>query len=459
VGKDAILAALKEKINQERAARGEPEKVERVKRVKPPPAVGLQAKSEENEEVVQERERRRAELQRAKDGSPEAQTTALASESNYSEASEVDEAERPEPVVDADGVKREDMADKAPIPSPQLTAYPHFQLYPPQASYSGRTWHSDAHPGLAPSVVQQMDSIHAARQARLFGTSALQAAQLHDQPGDVDTASLQGVLPVQTGAPAAAENGQSTTDTATTTVEEEEEESETDSDASVTSHLLRGAVRSIGMTQGWEDPSYSSDPSLRAHHARCVLEQAILELNRKHAPSPATLQKRRDLMYSVRKKLNGLLPEWRPDFQYSIAAFGSTAYGLDTDTSDLDLCIIDPKRPDGFRHAWDLYDISPDSSGLPGGGEGATSTDEADAPQQRNWATDRKTELGLDAIYEVRRLAGVLRRMGCKDVVPIPSAGVPIVKFKSPDGIKADMVSALCSLSAKHVKRAHMLIP
>ena len=72
--------------------------------------------------------------------------------------------------------------------------------------------------------------------------------------------------------------------------------------------------------------------------------------------------KRRELMEKVRKKVNGLLSEWRPDFQYQILPFGSTAYGLDTDNSDLDLCIFDPKRPEGFRHAADLYDLDADEA-------------------------------------------------------------------------------------------------
>ena len=435
VGRDAILAALKERTNLERAARGEPEKLERVRRAKPTTTESGKSaeKVEEEQAAKDELEKKRAELQRAKDGLPEVEQTEEANDSGALETGSSSSSIS----ADGDGVKREDMLNTESSAQHPAASYPNFQLYPAaQGGYNARTWHTAAHPGLAPSVVQQMNSIQAARQARMMGASAQQAAyQLQDQPGDIDTAAVQGVLPTLHN------NDQSTTDTATTTVEEEEtEESETDSDASVTSHLLRGAVKSTGMAQGWEDPSYTIDPFSKAHHARCVLEQAILELNRRHMPSNVTLQKRRDLMYAVRKKLNGLLPEWRPDFQYQIAAFGSTAYGLDTDTSDLDLCIIDPKRPDGFRSAWDLYDVSPETH-AGGEGGGATSTEEGEAShQQQNWAIDRKTELGLDTIYEVRRLAGVLRRMGCKDVVPIPSAGVPIVKFKSPDGIKADMV-------------------
>lgn len=47
----------------------------------------------------------------------------------------------------------------------------------------------------------------------------------------------------------------------------------------------------------------------------------------------------------------------------------------------------------------------------------------------------------LDAIYNVHRVAGILRSMRFREVHPIPSAGVPIVKFVSQHGIKADLNS------------------
>lgn len=453
-GREKILAALKEKTDSERRARGEPEKKERVRRP-PRPATEPEGKQAEGdkEDARLELERKREELQRLKDGlpplDPEPESAPEQGEepvhleaAQYLPASPVPAAPSSSAEEDSDGVKRVDQLHQGTSLPSDRGSYPHFQLYPPStAAYNSRTWNTDAHPGLSADVVSQMDSISAARQARQFGTTASTSAaaaltdaaeRLQNGQEHVDAASVQGSLPARLPAEVTTA-GESTTDaTATTTMDEDDgSESETDSNASVTSHLLRVSVRSVAQTRGWRSSATSS-----ASVSRWVLEQSILELNRRHSPSPLTLQKRRELMYAVRKKLNGLLPEWRPDFQYQIAAFGSTAYGLDTDTSDLDLCIIDPKRPEGFRSARDLYDIEGQDAQAAGG----ASTDEE---QNFRWGPqDRKTELGLDAIYEVRRLAGLLRRMGCKDVVPIPSAGVPIVKFKSADGIKADMVSA-----------------
>lgn len=121
------------------------------------------------------------------------------------------------------------------------------------------------------------------------------------------------------------------------------------------------------------------------------------------------------MVADIRRKLDGMLDAWRYDFRYQLVAFGSTAYGLDTDSSDVDLCIIDPKRPDGFRSAADLYDLGDD-------------------PKKRQ-------RLDLDPIYDVRRVAGALRRLGYPDVRPIPGAAVPIVKFTTREGIRADIVS------------------
>lgn len=149
------------------------------------------------------------------------------------------------------------------------------------------------------------------------------------------------------------------------------------------------------------------------------------------------------MLLAVQRHLNGTFAGGHYHApKYELRAFGSTAYGLDTDASDLDLCIIDYKRPDGFRNALDLYEIEQD---LP-----MTSTD--DEVGQSPWKKGKKARSRspdrnagqqrlLDPVYDVKRLAGVLRRMGMREVIPIPTAGVPIVKFVDHAGIKADMVS------------------
>lgn len=231
------------------------------------------------------------------------------------------------------------------------------------------------------------------------------------------------------------------------TADAEEDFDDGASDTSQTSALIRGVARDSDMSRGWEDLDTSFNAKSKA---RQRLQDSIYELNRRHRPSPAIIAARQEMLTAIRKRLNWLLGEdFAPDFQYHLKTFGSTAYGLDTDSSDLDLCIIDPRRPDGFRNAADLYDVdqirnAPD--------EVMPSTEEDEehrntTPMQRfrknkRWAEPAgRKPLVLDEIYNIVRLANLLRKMGHEQVVAIPGAVVPIVKFKSPGGIKADMVS------------------
>ncbi|EJD07901.1 uncharacterized protein FOMMEDRAFT_138017 [Fomitiporia mediterranea MF3/22] len=80
--------------------------------------------------------------------------------------------------------------------------------------------------------------------------------------------------------------------------------------------------------------------------------------------------------------------------QYTVECFGSTQYGVDSPTSDLDLVILDHDRENGF---------SPDVS-----------------------------TRSLPVVYNVQNLARSLEYNGFRVFQTIPTASVPIVKFEDP---------------------------
>lgn len=230
------------------------------------------------------------------------------------------------------------------------------------------------------------------------------------------------------------------------TADAEEEVDDGASEASNTSFLIHAVVRDGDMASGWEalDSSYDTTEKKRVR-----LENAIYELDKRHRPSPAVIAARREMLLAIRKRLNWMLKDWAPDFQYRLETFGSTKYGLDTDSSDLDLCIVDPHRPDGFRNACDLYDLSEPING-PKDINASTEEDEENIPstpfsrhkRNKKWAqADTRKKMTLGDVYDVHRLADLLRKMGHQEIIAIPNAVVPIIKFKSREGIKADMVS------------------
>jgi hypothetical protein len=264
-----------------------------------------------------------------------------------------------------------------------------------------------------------------------------------------ETSAIQGILPANTNQPTAL----STTDG--------EEDDGTVSEASDSSVMLRGVVRDLDDRTWGEEAQVPDLEKARLRFGRAVIEldkvsargskmlvsqdakfQMVLQ---RHRANASTLMKRQKMLLAVQRQLNGTFAAGHYHSpKYELRAFGSTAYGLDTDASDLDLCIIDYKRPDGFRNALDLYELEPD---IP-----MTSTDEevGSSPvkkgrkgRSRSPERNAGTQRLLDPVYDVKRLAGLLRRMGMKEVTPIPTAGVPIVKFVDHAGIKADMVRRL----------------
>lgn len=104
----------------------------------------------------------------------------------------------------------------------------------------------------------------------------------------------------------------------------------------------------------------------------------------------ATIRKVQDMVRQVYGK------------EYRVELFGSTSYGVDNPTSDLDLVILDANRMDGFSPSLDLTRLPP--------------------------------------VYDVRALARALWRAGFENIFPIPSASVPIVKFRDPHtGLECDI--------------------
>ncbi|KAK0216967.1 hypothetical protein IW262DRAFT_160448 [Armillaria fumosa] len=86
---------------------------------------------------------------------------------------------------------------------------------------------------------------------------------------------------------------------------------------------------------------------------------------------------------------------------YIVEQFGSTHYGISSANSDLDLVLIDPKRPHG---------VSP-KQGKPHGG-----------------------------IYHIKKIGSLLRKKSYQGVSVIDSASVPIVKFRDPiTGMDCDL--------------------
>ncbi|KAK0444215.1 uncharacterized protein EV420DRAFT_1007345 [Desarmillaria tabescens] len=86
---------------------------------------------------------------------------------------------------------------------------------------------------------------------------------------------------------------------------------------------------------------------------------------------------------------------------YSVEQFGSTRYGISSANSDLDLVLIDPKRPHG---------ASPKQAKPRGG------------------------------IYRIKQVGALLRKKKYHNVSVIDSASVPIVKFKDPiTGMDCDL--------------------
>ncbi len=137
-------------------------------------------------------------------------------------------------------------------------------------------------------------------------------------------------------------------------------------------------------------------------------------LSQTQKASPQALAARQKLIDILTEHLNHSSFNWGHHHDprrnpIRIEPFGSVRFGLATSSSDLDLCLFDPYRPTGF--------------------------------EEKTFRTNSKGE-GLPEIYDMRRLAQRLIRLGLAKVQPIPFSNVPICKFEATvDGelIQADL--------------------
>ncbi|CDR35619.1 hypothetical protein NBRC10512_006491 [Rhodotorula toruloides] len=133
------------------------------------------------------------------------------------------------------------------------------------------------------------------------------------------------------------------------------------------------------------------------------LAKEIMKLYELQRPSKAAVAAREHLIKELEHWLNGERFKWgHPHSPYShplrIEPFGSARFGLGTSTSDLDLCLLDPYRPEGFS--------------------------------EKYFSSRNPTLKDLPDIYNMRRIAKSLERANLSDVRAIAGAAVPICKFK-----------------------------
>ncbi|KAK4057414.1 hypothetical protein OIO90_001483 [Microbotryomycetes sp. JL221] len=138
--------------------------------------------------------------------------------------------------------------------------------------------------------------------------------------------------------------------------------------------------------------------------------QTLYELQR---ATPKVLKARNQLIQFLTRLLNESKFRWRHSHSIKtkpliVESFGSTRFGLSTSTSDLDLCLLDPYRPNGFDSKY------------------FSLTD----PQRLDITK-------LPEIYDMKSLARKLEEAGFDKVRAISHAVVPIVKFECEiDGVK-----------------------
>ncbi|KAL8280590.1 hypothetical protein RQP46_006913 [Phenoliferia psychrophenolica] len=132
------------------------------------------------------------------------------------------------------------------------------------------------------------------------------------------------------------------------------------------------------------------------------LSTEILKLYDTQRATPAALNARQELIRTLTVILNEETFRWNHHHSsYAhpvlVEPFGSVRFGLSTSHSDLDLCIFDPYRPNGFDEKFFR-----------------SATDGGEA---------------LPSIYDMREIGKRLQRRGFKNVRSVPFAAVPIVKF------------------------------
>ncbi|GAA5899744.1 uncharacterized protein JCM6883_005975 [Sporobolomyces salmoneus] len=133
------------------------------------------------------------------------------------------------------------------------------------------------------------------------------------------------------------------------------------------------------------------------------LEAQIHALYDIQRPSPESIAAREHLIseltgYLNRERFHWGHPHSATAMPLSIEPFGSIRFGLGTSTSDLDLCLLDPYRPNGFEDKW--------------------------------YSSRKEHMQDLPDIYQMRKIGNSLYRAGLDNIHPIPDAAVPICKFE-----------------------------
>ncbi|KAA1064735.1 hypothetical protein PGT21_013013 [Puccinia graminis f. sp. tritici] len=146
---------------------------------------------------------------------------------------------------------------------------------------------------------------------------------------------------------------------------------------------------------------HPSGPLLPIQRQFQLVGNQIFEYVRLLTPDAHLMNERSKLVHFIsqvinRSKLGKRPPGSQP---YTLQVFGSISFGLDSIDSDLDICILDPDRPQGL--------------------------DEADC----------STPKALPKVYNVKLLSHIFNYAQFIDVRPIPLAKTPILKFRSPNGL------------------------
>ncbi|BGP19664.1 hypothetical protein JCM10213v2_007760 [Rhodosporidiobolus nylandii] len=133
------------------------------------------------------------------------------------------------------------------------------------------------------------------------------------------------------------------------------------------------------------------------------LEKEIMRLYETQRPTPESIDAREHLIYELTSWLNSEPFRWghqhsRYTSPLRIEQFGSMRFGLGTSSSDLDLCLLDPYRPNGFV--------------------------------EKFFSSADQYLKELPDIYNMRKIGRSLQRANLSDVQAIPDAAVPICKFK-----------------------------
>ncbi|GAA6049150.1 hypothetical protein JCM3770_003279 [Rhodotorula araucariae] len=132
------------------------------------------------------------------------------------------------------------------------------------------------------------------------------------------------------------------------------------------------------------------------------LSTEIMRLYEVQRPSPAAIAARQHLIDELTMWLNEERFTWGHPHSPRVAPlkvvpFGSIRFGLSTAASDLDLCLLDPYRPNGF--------------------------------EEKHFSSKGPAR-PLPDIYNMYRIGASLKRANLTDVTSIADAAVPICKFK-----------------------------